>query len=446
MLATIPRPQPTAARTTALRTTARDPLIDVLRTGALALVVIQHWLLPVLAFDGRELTAGNALTSPGWWALTWITQVMPLVFLAGGAANALSYRRHLAKGGNPAEWLSRRVRRLALPVLPLAAVWVPLPHLLLALGAPEQPVRLAAGIVPQLLWFLAAYLGAVALTPWAVRWHDRSGLSVLLALCGGALVVDSLQFGGFPPEIGFANVLLVWGAVHQVGIAYGSRREPVVPTARQGLLLAGAGYGLLALMVAFGPYPTSMIGLPGAATSNMSPPTACLLALTVGQLGLVALARPALLALVARRPVATALRWAAPRMMTVYLWHMTALTLVAGVLVLGFGVATPTPGSLGWVVGLVPWLVLLAITLRPLLSLFARFEQERPFTPETRTWPVAAGAGLVAAGLLGLTVGGFAPATAPGLTAELVEGPLVWVAAVAAGVALVSRRAAERRR
>ena len=54
---------------------------------------------------------------------------MPLVFFAGGAANAISFGR--GAGAAPA-WLAVRLRRLAWPVLPLAAVWIPLPHLLLA--------------------------------------------------------------------------------------------------------------------------------------------------------------------------------------------------------------------------------------------------------------------------------------------------------------------------
>src|SRR4051812_31795641 len=75
------RPAPAA------RATVRDPFIDLLRVFGMALVVLQHWTIPVLAFDGTRLTTGNALATPGVWVVTWISQVMPLVFFAGGAAN-----------------------------------------------------------------------------------------------------------------------------------------------------------------------------------------------------------------------------------------------------------------------------------------------------------------------------------------------------------------------
>ncbi|MFD2350908.1 hypothetical protein ACFSTC_18610 [Nonomuraea ferruginea] len=117
---------------------ARDPFIDVLRVLGMALVVLQHWTIPVLGYDGARLTTGNALATPGVWVVTWISQVMPLVFFAGGAANAISFRRSAAGGPR---WLTGWLRRLAWPLLPLAAVWIPLPHLLLALGVPEQPLE-----------------------------------------------------------------------------------------------------------------------------------------------------------------------------------------------------------------------------------------------------------------------------------------------------------------
>ncbi|NUR89482.1 MAG: acyltransferase, partial [Nonomuraea sp.] len=48
-----------------IQRTARDPFVDVLRVFGMALVVLQHWTIPVLAFDGRALSTGNALSTPG---------------------------------------------------------------------------------------------------------------------------------------------------------------------------------------------------------------------------------------------------------------------------------------------------------------------------------------------------------------------------------------------
>ncbi len=59
----------------------RDPFVDVLRVLGMVLVVVQHWTMPVLLDRGGDLVTGNALASVP--LITWISQVMPLVFFAG---------------------------------------------------------------------------------------------------------------------------------------------------------------------------------------------------------------------------------------------------------------------------------------------------------------------------------------------------------------------------
>lgn len=58
----------------------RDSFIDVIRALCVLAVISQHWLMPVLAYENGHLSTGNALASPGWWIVTWLTQVMPMVF------------------------------------------------------------------------------------------------------------------------------------------------------------------------------------------------------------------------------------------------------------------------------------------------------------------------------------------------------------------------------
>src|SRR3569833_692017 len=70
----------------------RDRFLDVVRAGAILADIAQHWVMPELSYSGGTLATGNALATPGWWVVTWLSQVMPLVFFAGGAANLLSYR------------------------------------------------------------------------------------------------------------------------------------------------------------------------------------------------------------------------------------------------------------------------------------------------------------------------------------------------------------------
>lgn len=395
------------------RPAGRDPFIDLLRVAGMALIVLQHWTIPVLTYEGGRLTTGNALSTPGVWVVTWISQVMPLVFFAGGAANAISFGR----SSKPAPlWLAIRLRRLAWPLLPLAAVWIPLPHVLLSLGVPAQPLGVGAQLTGQLLWFLAVYLIAVTVTPYALRLHERHGWRVPVLLSAGAVLTDVVRFSSGIDALGYVNVLFVWLAVHQLGFFYAGGRL------RHPWLLAAGGFGAAALLVAHGPYPGSMIGLPGAEVSNMAPPTLAMLAVGLGQIGLAALLRPVLVQLAPAR----LLDWASPRIMTVYLWHMPALFAVTGVVVVLLGVDTPRPGSVLWFLGWPIWFGLLCLVLWPLLKGFARFETPPALPFGAGGWRGAlTAAGLVGAGVLTLTVGGFAPGGGPFLAVFALLGGLL---------------------
>ncbi|MFI7447384.1 acyltransferase [Nonomuraea sp. NPDC049714] len=412
-----------AAPRTAAPARVRDPFIDVLRVLGMAAVVFQHWTIPVLSFDGDRLTTGNALSTPGVWVVTWLSQVMPLVFFAGGAANAISFGR--ATQGGP-QWLVVRLRRLAWPLLPLAAVWIPLPHLLLMFGVPAQPLEVGAKLTGQLLWFLAVYLIAVTATPYMMRLHARHGLRVPAALAAGAALTDVVRFSTGFDALGYLNIVFVWLAVHQLGFLYADGRLDRGTPARW--LMAAGGFGAAALLVGYGPYPDSMIGLPGAEMSNMAPPTLAMLAVSVGQIGLAALLRPWIL----RLPISRPLAWAGPRMMTAYLWHMPALFVVTGVVVVGMRLDTPAPGGAFWLAGWPIWLTLLGLTMWPLLKGFARFEEPPTLPYGKATWTSAlAATALVGGGLLALTVAGFAP----GLT------PVVAILAILGGLLVTGPRA-----
>jgi hypothetical protein len=410
----------------------RDTFLDVVRAGAILAVITQHWLMPVLSYSGDRLATGNALATPGWWVLTWVSQVMPLVFFAGGAANLMSLRR----AASSRDWLAARVRRLLFPVLPLMAVWLLVPALLRDLGIPEQPLQVAGAIAAQLLWFLAVYLLAVLLTPLMVAAHHRWGLRVPMAMAGAAVLIDVARFNDFGP-IGYVNAVFVWLAVHQLGFHYTEGRLGSLGR-RTALGMSAAGFGITALMVAFGPYPASMIGMPGAPVSNMSPPTVLLAFLAVGQIGLLLAAKPALDVFAARPPVAAALRWIGPRFMTVYLWHMPALVVVAGITVFGFGYATPEPGTPLWLAVAPVWIAAAGLALYGLLRVFSQFETQGKLRGSvTAGTPQLVIAVLLAAGgLLGLAAHGFTkPADAGWFT-----GPVPWVTLTVVSFLLAGRR------
>ena len=405
---------------------ARDRFLDVVRAGAILAVVAQHWMMPVLSFSGTTLTTGNALATRGWWIITWASQVMPLVFFAGGAANLISLRR----AASTRDWFAGRVRRLLIPVLPLLAVWLVAPDLLRAIGVPPQPVQVASAIAAQLLWFLSVYLLTVLLTPLMVAAHRRWGLAVPAMLAGLGVFVDVARFSDLG-MIGYANAVIVWVAVHQLGFHYVEGKLGTL-TRRAALALSAAGFGVTALLVAFGPYPASMIGMPGAPVSNMSPPTVLLLFLALGQIGFLLAFREKL---VSFPRVNAALGWLAPRTMSVYLWHMPALVVVSGVTVFGLRYSTPEPGSSMWFLMTPAWVAFCGIVLLGLLRLFDRFETQLDGLVVTARTPQLVLAGLLASGgLLGLAAHGFAP-----LSEGLLTGPVPWAALIAAGFTLAGR-------
>jgi hypothetical protein len=410
--------------------TSRDRFLDVVRAGAILAVIAQHWIMPVLSYSDGHLATGNALATPGWWIVTWGSEVMPLVFFAGGAANLISFRR----AASTRQWLAGRIKRLMVPVLPLMAVWLVVPDFLRGLGVPPQPVQVGSAIAAQLLWFLAVYVLVVLLTPLMVAAHRRWGLKVPLVMGAAGVLVDVARFNDFG-YIGYANAIFVWVAVHQLGFHYVEGRLGSL-TRRGALTLSAAGFGVTALMVAFGPYPASMIGMPGAPVSNMSPPTVLLAFLAVGQIGLLLAFRPQLNALAARPGVGNALGWLGARFMSVYLWHMPALVVVAGVTVYGLGYETPAPGTVFWLVMAPAWFAACGMVLLGLLRLFAHFEMQRDTGELTARTPQLAVAGLmVSGGLLGLAAHGFAP-----LSDGIAGGPVPWVVLATAGFLLAGKQ------
>ncbi|WP_163569294.1 acyltransferase family protein [Fodinicola feengrottensis] len=157
----------------------RDRFIDLIRVLAIAAVVLQHWAMPVMQFRDGQTLVSSALQTPGAQLVTWISQIMPLFFFAGGAANVVSWRSARRRTKTASSWLSVRLGRLSFPVLAVAAVWIPLPYLLEMLGAPAGPVTEATFWVARVLWFLPVYLMCVVCTPVAEKMAARRPLLAL---------------------------------------------------------------------------------------------------------------------------------------------------------------------------------------------------------------------------------------------------------------------------
>ena len=413
------RPPTTAAEAAAPAPRTRDRFLDVLRLFVMVLVVSQHWWLPVLSVQTQgELSAGSVLSSEGGFALTWISQVMPLIFFVGGAANYLSWRSASGRGEPARVWWAKRLRRLAWPVVPLAVVWIVACHLIVLSGAPAQPVLVGAGAAGMILWFLASYVIVVMATPVLVTAQKRFGWWVPAVLLACAVVVDTLRFNSGVEWLGYLNVAFVWLGVHQMGFRYATGSIGKAQAA--GLAVVG---GVAALLLAwFGPYSLNMTGVFAAETSNVAPPTLVLAALGALQIGVSVLLRDVISAWVNRPGPARMMDRISPQLMTVYLWHMLPISVVAGVLVFGLGIDTPEPMTGLWLLWGVLGMVVLIPLILPLAHWAVRFEEPpRMLKGDPGLIRVLAAAALIGGGLLVLTVGGlgFGPLPVLGLIAVI---------------------------
>jgi hypothetical protein len=322
------------------------------------------------------LTTSHILTVVPWTAwLTWVVQVMPIFFMVGGYANGISWRAARRDDKSYAAWLEGRLRRLMGPILPLLVVWVAIVAVEYVRGVRPELISYGSQVAFIPIWFLAVYIGIVLLVPATEAAWNRFGMSSFWALTAAAVAVDVTYFSVGLHWLGFANYLFVWAAISVFGYAWLDERL----SGRRTLLVGAAlGFAVLLLLVRIGPYPVSMIGVPGDPISNTTPPKVTLIALAIMQGGLLlAVQAPA------RRWLAGRTAWTATvvmnsYIMTLFIWHLTATALVvlAAYLAGGFGLRLE-PGSSEWWWSRLPWLAANAAALIPLVVAFGRFERPR---------------------------------------------------------------------
>ncbi|NNJ03439.1 acyltransferase [Streptomyces sp. PKU-MA01144] len=408
----------------------RDRYVDLLRVLSLGTVVLGHWLMAAVTADG----VGNLLVVvPELQLLTWALQIMPVFFFVGGFSHALSYRslrrRHPAGDGTSlyAAFLRARLRRLLRPTMVFVLVWGAAALLVQLLGGGGGLTGVSLRLVTQPLWFIGIYLAMVSFTPPLLKLHERYGWGAFGALVAGAVLVDVLRFALGVPFVEFLNFAFVWLAVHQLGFLRADGRLRL-PSALAATGLAGA-----ALLVAAGPYPLSMVGMPGEKVSNMAPPTLALLCHGLWLVGAVELLRGPGARLVARPRLWRGVVAANGVAMTAFLWHLTAMLGVYGAL-LAAGVTLPEPASAAWWAQTPLRIAAAALLTALLVAAFRGFEQPSPAPVRPGSGPLAAlGITLCLFGVLGLSMVGFA-GLLEGRTATLIAVPVSAPAAV--GMAL----------
>ncbi|MET7291542.1 acyltransferase [Streptomyces griseoloalbus] len=358
-----------AERVDAATPDRRDRAVDALRAGAILGVVLGHWLVTALVADGRTLHTASPLQHMPWLGpVSWAFQTLAVFFLVGGHVATRSHASARARGLPYHRWLRDRLARLFTPVAAVLTLWTVVTVALLLSGAEFTTTRTLVKLALSPLWFLLVFAVLTAATPLLARLHPLWPLAVVLH-------VDLLRFGlGAPDALGWLNVAAGWLVPYTLGAAW-TRGE--LERRRSGWILLVGGMAATAALVARAGYPASMVGVPGAAVSNLDPPTLAAVTFGLAQCGLALLLREWLREAM-RRPLA----WAAVALvnlsaMTIFLWHQTALmaTTATGLLVGRLPGLHTVPDGLGWVAARIAWLPVLVLALAVCWAAFRSWER-----------------------------------------------------------------------
>jgi hypothetical protein len=352
---------------------SRNRAADFFRAVSIILVVFGHWFLIAPYVNQGQLRFAQLLGVLPWTHLaTWVFQVMPVFFIVGGFANAASWASARRDPERRRAWQVVRLRRLLMPTVPLVTLWCIAAAVARFAEVPPELIRDGSRAALLPVWFLAVYIMVTVAVPISTGLWRRYGLLSVAALAAAAACVDLIAFVGGEDWLRWSNYGFIWLTMHQLGYWWhgdggSGRRGPVA------LLLIG----LVSLALLVGPlgYPLSMVTIPGAEISNSRPPTVAMLAIGCVQGGLM---------LLAAQPVSRWLRsvraWMAvilvSRMiMTVYLWHITALIALVGLsLLVGGPGLQAAPGGAAWWLWRPVWIAALIATLLPFILVFGSLE------------------------------------------------------------------------
>ncbi|GAB3713781.1 acyltransferase family protein [Mariniluteicoccus flavus] len=346
----------------------RNVVIDAARVLSVAVVVVFHMALFRAGF-GPDGALRASVAEPGvpGAVLSWFVQVMPLFFVTGGYAHAVVVDRGRERGEAYAHYLAARARRFIGPLTSFVAILGLLATAVAWAGWPKPAVFVSSSLT-KVLWFLTVYLFIVTVAPLMVWLQDRAGAATLAGLLAGAAVVDAASFALAATDaragldLRHLNLVFVWLFCHQLEVVYhrGWWRTWSPVTC---MLTTIAAIGAIVVLVGPGDYPYPAVGFGDRTVSNLLPPTAAMALLCLAQVGVLALVDrrrwPGLRTPRATRVLATL----NALLMTIYLWHVPAVSIGMGVWLL---VVRALPQLDSWWLSAV---VQLAIGL-PLLALW----------------------------------------------------------------------------
>ncbi|GAB3608522.1 acyltransferase [Humibacter ginsengiterrae] len=402
----------------------RDGAIDLARAWCLTLVVVLHALMVGVWIGAHGPVLQNALEGwAGFAPFTWLVQIMPLFFVIGGFSAFTQWTALRGRGTTSSEYVGMRMRRLLRPAVAAIGAVVIVLAVLSILHVPADIVTVAGFRLSQPLWFLGVYALTTSLVPAMVAAHRRAPIATVCALALAVVAVDIVRASTGVAAVGYLNLGFVWLLVQQLGFWLADGRMPRCRV-RQWMLAVGS-FGTLALLCTTGAYSFDLL-------ADLNPPCGALVLLGIGQLAMFDLARPALRRMDAARVVHGISTWINARAMTIYLWHMLVLVLLAGVLLLTSD-RLPVPLDAAWWTTRPIWLASVITAVALVTRAAGRWEVKPTPTlnAERRTGPLTA---LVSTAL---AIGGVVILLATGIT---VVGGVVGLACIGTALAAVMPR------
>lgn len=306
---------------------AQAGYLGVLRIVSLTGIVLAESILALASWGSNQA---------GWvWPLTWLLQLVPLFFLAGGHANLIAWRAAHDYG----DYLADRIGWLLRPVLAFVTAWLVVPLSLELLGAPEDAIAAFGRIVLQPLWLLGLYLLVVAATPVMHRLHRLLPLATPVALLAAVTTIGVAGHGSVAAHAGGILVALLF---QQVAFHYADGRLWRVPRPALVATAIAAFLGLVALTTAGG-HPKLLIAEP-TEYASFAPSLLGVLLIGCVQVCLVALPRQAGASKLAASPPARMVTVLRDAPMTAYLLYLCTMLLIAGVVVAARTAGLPATG------------------------------------------------------------------------------------------------------
>jgi hypothetical protein len=338
-------------------------------------VALGHWLAADVRIKGGSLSGGNALNGmTTFHVLTWIFQVMPVFFCIGGFSNAASLDAHHRAGRSNGSWIRARLTRLTTPSVWLAGTWLTVMAIGHLLGVGKM-ADMAVGVAAIPLWFLANYVADTALSPITLKLYRTYGMKFVGALIGLFLVGEAARF----PRIHYVpqlNIVLGWLLFQIIGFAW---KDGHLPTGRKLFVFGATSWAIAGALVAFGPWPLSMVSVPGAKAqfANTWPPSLVLMFYGFGLCSFAIGAAPRISAFLTKNAKAWKIVVIANTMtMTSYLWHFTALSIAALALWKTGLLPTATVGSGAWWLQKLPLMGVAFVVLAAIIAMLSPKERK----------------------------------------------------------------------